>query len=123
MYLATHYPDELEADFWHAYRMSWRDMPLWRAAVLAVPLAQRPDYDTCRAIDPHWWWRDPLTALVSSALGNKPPSSREMLRNKRSEKKRDGEYEAVTAQQALALLAAPRTPITHDTVKGGGLDG
>lgn len=51
-------------------------MPLWRASILAYPLVGRPEYDTCRAIDPDWWWRDPMFNLVARAYGAKPPRKR-----------------------------------------------
>ncbi|MDY5273658.1 MAG: hypothetical protein SPH31_05845 [Arcanobacterium sp.] len=106
-YLATEYPDELETDFWRSYGCSWRDMPLWRAAVLASPLATRPECETCRAIDPQWWWRDPLFSVVAAVVGLKP-------------EKQDGPQQVghgrgrgavpVSREQAERFLHAPRRP-------------
>ena len=50
-------------------------MPLWRAAVLCAPLARRPEYETCRALNPNWMWLDPMFNLVALAYGVKPPRS------------------------------------------------
>lgn len=67
----TH-PDELDTSFYARYGRSWRGLPVWQAAVLAWPLATRPEYDLCRVYDPQWAWRDPLFNVVASALGCEP---------------------------------------------------
>ena len=104
-YLATEYPDELETDFWRSYGCSWRDMPLWRAAVLASPLATRPECETCRAIDPQWWWRDPLFSVVASVVGLKPEKQDDTQQVGRGR----GAV-SVSREQAEQFLHAPRRP-------------
>lgn len=49
---------------------------MWRAAALAQPLLRRPESDVCRAVDPDWWWRDPLFAVVANAVGVKTPKKK-----------------------------------------------
>ena len=90
-------------------------MPLWRAAVLAVPLARRPEYEVCRVLDPDWCWREPLFAVVASALGVKAP---------KQDISRDGgdsdggmDTASMDRDQLVAILAAPRIPVDDVTIE------
>lgn len=105
----TEYPDELEADFWRSYGCSWRDVPVWRAAILAWPLATRPECELCRILDPEWWWREPLFIVVARFMGLEPEQT------KTGGNHVDTDRVAVDRDELAHKLAAPRRAVASET--------
>lgn len=83
-------------------------MPLWRAAVLCAPLARRPEYETCRVLNPDWMWLDPTYVLLASVYGVKPPKDKKPAKS--------GVHQATSGAASLesldVLLTRPRKPVS-----------
>ena len=99
-------PDELTADFWARYGRDWRGLGLWEAAALAWPLLSRPEYETCRVLNPDtWFWLDPMFHAVAGLAGVKPPKKHANRTGKLAG------FEVMDTDQVDRVLAGQWTPV------------
>lgn len=106
--LAYRHEDLLASDLQRFYGLTlWASDP--QTVMSIVPgLVQSRETLTHRALNPDWYWGDPLFAVTAMYMGIEPPKH---LKHDTTTGAAGGDVVAVDVDEARRLLALPRTDI------------